>query len=182
MNSVPFRKVRSRTVFENPWIRLEKHELEVRSSGHKFSYTYLCSPPSVMVIAVTAERKIVLVEQYRYPRREFAYELPGGGTKGHPPRRAAREELEEETGYRARSWKKVGDFVVYTGLADEICHVFLASGLRPGKQKLEATESIRVHEVSHRRLKAMIRKGEFRDGMGLAALGIAGPALERALE
>ena len=59
--------------------------------------------------------------------------------------------------------------------------MFLATDLRPGRQKLEETEHISVHEVSRRRLNAMIRRGEFRDGMGLAALGIAAGALGKLL-
>lgn len=181
MSRHPFRKVNSTIVHENRWIRLEKHEVEIRSTGRRFPYTYLLSRPSVMVVAVTPAGKIVLVRQYRYPRREFAYELPGGGTRGHSPRLAARDELEEETGYRAARLKKVGEFVVYTGLSDEICHVFVAAGLKPGEQRLEETEHMTVHEVSPRRLKAMIRSGEFRDGMGLAALRLAEAEMERVL-
>jgi ADP-ribose pyrophosphatase len=156
-------------------------EVEVRASGRQFTYTYLSSRPSVMVVAITAEGKIVIVRQYRHPRREHAYELPGGGTEGQPPRRAAREELEQETGYRAGRWKKAGEFVVYCGLSDEICHVFVATGLRRGKRSLEETEHLSVHEVSLRHLNAMIRSGEFRDGMGLAALRIAAIEIEREL-
>lgn len=173
MSRPPFRKVRSSIVHKNRWIQLEKHEVEVRATGRRFPYTYLLSRPSVMVVALTDEGKVVLVRQYRYPRREFAYELPGGGTRGHTPRQAARAELQEETGYRPSRLRKVGQFVVYTGLSDEICHVFVATGLKRGEQQLEETEHMTVHEVSPRRLEAMIRRGEFRDGMGLAALRLA---------
>jgi len=178
MTRPPFRMLHSQVIYKNPWIQVEHHELEVRASGRRFPYTYLSSRPSVMVVAVTLEGRIVLVRQYRYPRREFAYELPGGGTRGNTPRQAAREELEQETGYRAARWRKAGEFVVYCGLSDEICHVFVATGLRSGKQRLEDTEHLSVHEVSRRRLKAMIRGGEFRDGMGLAALRVAAEKLD----
>jgi ADP-ribose pyrophosphatase len=178
MSRPPFRKVNSRIIYKNPWIQVEQHEVEIRESGQRFPYTYLSSSPSVMVVALTAEGKIVLIRQYRYPRREFAYELPGGGTHGNTPRQAAREELEQETGFRAARWKKAGEFVVYCGLSDEMCHVFVATGLRRGKQRLEETEHLSVHEVSRRRLKAMIRSGEFRDGMGLAALRVAAGTLD----
>ena len=178
MGRPPFRKLNSRIIYSDPWIRLEQHEVEVRASGLRFPYSYISSRPSVMVVALTGEGKIVLVRQYRYPRREFAYELPGGGTRGNTPRQAAREELEQETGYQATRWRKAGEFVVYCGLSDEICHVFVATGLRAGTQRLEETEHISVHEVSRRRLSAMIRSGEFRDGMGLAALQIAAGKLD----
>lgn len=178
MSRPPFRRLNSRIIYRNPWIQVEQHEVEVRASGRRFPYTYLSSRPSVMVVALTVEGKIVLVRQYRYPRREFAYELPGGGTRGNTPRQAAREELQQETGYRAARWRKAGEFVVYCGLSDEICHVFVATGLRGGSQTLEETEHMSVHEVSRQRLKSMIRSGEFRDGMGLAALRVAAEKLD----
>jgi ADP-ribose pyrophosphatase len=181
MSRPPFRRLNSSIIYRNPWIQVEQHEVEVRASGRRFPYTYLSSRPSVMVVALTAEDRIVLVRQYRYPRREFAYELPGGGTRGNTPRLAAREELEQETGYRAARLRKAGEFVVYCGLSDELCHVFVATGLRKGKQSLEETEHISVHEVSRRRLRAMIRSGEFRDGMGLAALQLAARKLDAGL-
>lgn len=181
MSRRPFKKIRSAVVYENPWIQLEQHEVEVSASGHRFRYTFLHSRPSVMVVALTRDGKIVLIRQYRYPNREFAYELPGGGGATVDPLATARKELREETGYRASRLRKLGEFVVYCGLSDEICHVFLAQGLRKGAQKLEDTEHVTVHEVSYRRLEAMIRRGEFRDGMGLAALRIAKAELERIL-
>ncbi len=167
-------------MYENSWIELQQHEVEVASDGHRFSYTFLSTRPSVMVVALTEERKIVLIRQYRYPNDEFAYELPGGGGASDPLERA-REELREETGYRASQLRKVGDFVVYCGLSNEVCHVVLAQGLQQGEQRLEKTEHMTVHEVSHEELEDMIRRGEFRDGMGLAALHIARAEMEKEL-
>ena len=97
-------------------------------------------------------------------------------------KQAARRELQEETGYRARYLRKLGDYVVYCGLSDEVCHVFLAHGLRPGTPKLEKTEHLTVELVDYPRLLEMIRTGEFRDGMGLAALRLAEPELAKLIK
>jgi len=158
-----------------------EHDVEVASTGHRFTYTYLSSAPSVMVVAVTAERKVVRVRQYRYPSSKFAYELPGGGTSGNSPRDAALAELREETGYRATCARRLGEFSVYCGLSDEVCHVYLATGLKPGAAKLDKTEHLTVHEVTVDELQAMVRRGQFCDGMGLAALAIAADALREAV-
>jgi 8-oxo-dGTP pyrophosphatase MutT (NUDIX family) len=178
----PFRTISSRVAYANPWIQLHEHEVEVVASGHRFPYSFLSSGPSVMVVAVTGQGQIVLVKQYRYPSKEYAYELPGGGSKGLSVRRAARNELREETGYTARHLRKLGDYVVYCGLSNEVCHVFLAHGLRSGNAKLEQTEHLRAELVDYERLRKMIRGGEFRDGMGLAALRLAEPELEKLLK
>lgn len=177
MPEQPFRKIKQRVLHRNRWIKLLQDEVEVASSGHRFTYTYLSSAPSVMVVAVTPERKVVLVRQFRYPSARFAYELPGGGTDGRSPRHAALAELREETGYRASRARRLGQFTVYCGLSDEVCHVYLATGLKPGQPSLEKTEHLTVHEVTFDDLRTMIQDGEFCDGMGLAALAIAEPAI-----
>lgn len=179
MPSVPFKTIESEIVYGTSWFRVQKHEVEVRGDGHRFTYSYLSTAPSVMVVAVTPRNQIVLVRQFRYPSREFSFELPGGGTGGQDALEAASDELREETGFRAGRVRKLGDFVVYCGLSDESCSVVLAEDLEPGEQALEKTEHITVHPVGYPELDRMIREGEFRDGMGLAALRIAEPFLQR---
>lgn len=179
MSSVPFKTVESEIVYDSPWFQVEKHEVEVQADGHRFTYSYLATSPSVMVVAVTPQRQLVLIRQFRYPTREFSLELPGGGTAGKDPLEAATNELREETGFRAGRVSKLGDFVVYCGLSDEVCHVVLAEDLEAGEQALEKTEHITVQLVSYADLNRLIREGQFRDGMGLAALRIAEPFLQR---
>ncbi len=181
MPQPPVIELSRQTVYANPWIGLEEHRLRLRTSGRTIRYAFVRARPSVSIVAVTARRRIVLVRQYRYPTRGYNYELPGGGSGRLRPARAARKELEEETGYRAGRLRKLGDYVVYSGVSSEICNVFLATSLRPGRQNLEETEHLTVREVTYPQLERMIARGRFRDGMGLASLAIARPALERLL-
>lgn len=177
MSDAPFRTLDSKVVFENPWIRLIEDQVEALEDGRRFTYTYLSVADSVMVVAVTDQREVLVIRQYRYPSKRYSLELPGGGSGGADPLEAAARELEEETGYRAGRLEKLGDFVTYCGLADETCHVVLATELQPGDQKLDPTERIELRKIPVDRLNAMVRDGEFRDGMGLAALRVALPRL-----
>jgi ADP-ribose pyrophosphatase len=161
------------------WIRVEEHKLRLRSTGREITYSFISAARSVSIVAVTPERKILAVRQYRYPTGDWNFELPGGGAGRLPLARAARKELEEETGFLAGRLRKLGDYVVYSGLSSEVCHVFLATSLRPGRQRLEETEHLSVHAVTYRTLLRMIAQGRFRDGMGLASLHLAAPALRR---
>jgi ADP-ribose pyrophosphatase len=181
MSTAPFRTLSARTIFRNRWIALQEHQVEAAADGHQFTYTYLSVAPSVMVVAITPDGRIPIIRQYRYPSKAHNYELPGGGSGGRAPEDTARAELEEETGYRAGHVEKLGDFITYCGLADEVCHVMLATELQAGRQKLEKTESIESRDVEYAQLLEMIRTGEFRDGMGLAALHVARERLEREL-
>lgn len=176
----PLLTLQTSTVFQTKWFKLEEAQVQKTADGSKFTYTYLSVAPSVMVVAVDGEGRIVIVRQYRYPTRRYSYELPGGGSGGESPRKAALRELEEETGYRAASIEKLGEFVTYCGLADEICHVFLATDLTPGEQKLEKSEDISVLTVPYAELMEMIAAGKFCDGMGLAALHLARARLDLA--
>jgi len=176
----PLLTLTSATVFQTKWFKLEEAQVQKTADGSEYTYTYLSVAPSVMVVAVDGDGRIVIVRQYRYPTRRYSYELPGGGSGGESPEKAALRELEEETGYRAASIEKLGEFVTYCGLADEICHVFLATDLRSGKQKLEKSEDISVHTVSYPELLEMISDGKFCDGMGLAALHLARARLDLA--
>jgi len=172
-------RVSRREAYRTAWLRVEEHQLKLRETGREVTYSFIVAAPSVQVVAVTPGGKLVIIRQYRYPTNGWNYELPGGGAGKLVLARAARKELEDETGWRAGRVRKLGDFVVYCGLSSEISHVFLATGLKPGRQELEDTESLTVHEVGWGELERMIERGEFRDGMGLAALGIAREPLRR---
>ena len=178
----PLLTLRSSTVFQTKWFKLEEAQVQKPADGSNFTYTYLSVAPSVMVVAIDGEGRIVIVRQYRYPTRRYSYELPGGGSGGESLEKAALRELQEETGYRAASIERLGEFVTYCGLADEICHVFLATDLTPGEQKLEKSEDITVHTVSYPELLDMISDGKFCDGMGLAALHLARARLDLAAD
>src|ERR1043166_2159438 len=65
---------------------------------------------SVVVLAVE-NSKVLLERQYRHAAGRFLYELPAGRIDpGENELRAAKRELLEETGYSARSWKRILHF------------------------------------------------------------------------
>ena len=107
----------------------------------------------VVIIAVTDEREIVLVEQYRKPVCANVIELPAGLVGDlHDPHEseldAARRELEEETGYAAADLKILMACPSSAGISDEIITFVLATGLkRVGPGGGDASEEIEVTVV-----------------------------------
>ncbi len=156
-------------IFSSPWLRLEDHRVRA-PGGREFRHVVVHAGPSVLIVPVTDDGRVVITREYRYPTRGWNYELPGGGIGGLRPAAAARKELREETGYVGRRFRKIGRFVVYSGISSEFCHVFLATGLRLESQQLEPTEQITTRAVTWRELDRMIAANRFRDGMSLAAL------------
>lgn len=106
-----------------------------------------------VIIAVTDDRQLVLVEQYRIPVGRRVLELPAGlvgdgAEPGEDMLAGARRELEEETGYSATHWTALLECPSTAGLSDEMVTFFLAEGLeRSAPGGGDATESIEVHLV-----------------------------------
>lgn len=89
----------------------------------------------VCVIAVTDDRCLILVEQFREPVGQRVIELPAGlagdltDQADESLQRAAARELLEETGFVAREWRQIARLPSSAGLTDEVVNVFLATDL-----------------------------------------------------
>src|SRR4029077_19135676 len=98
---------------------------------------------SAVMLARDSRRRILLVKQFRLPARREMWELPAGRLNpGETPLQAARRELTEETGYRAKRWKRLLAFYPTPGYCSERMTVFLAEGLTPGPTNFDEDESI----------------------------------------
>ncbi|HET8935124.1 MAG TPA: NUDIX hydrolase [Polyangiales bacterium] len=168
-----WKKLTSELVHENPWWRYRKDEFE-REQGQRGEYHYASSYGSAMVIPITAQGELVLVEQYRYLLDKTSLEFPGGGLgKGEPPLVAAERELAEEC-CSAGQLELIGTFNPWNGVTDEICHVYLADPIVPDQSgaRPDATESFIVHRLSRAEYEAQIASGRIWDGMSLAAYAL----------
>jgi ADP-ribose pyrophosphatase len=117
----------------------------------------------VVVVAVTRDQKLVLVEQRREPLGGVVVELPAGlaGDRGQREalEEAARRELVEETGYEAKSFEVLAVGPPSAGLSTEVVSVFLARGLkRVSAGGGDSSEDIRVREVPLRTVDAWLRR------------------------
>ena len=90
----------------------------------------------------------MLIRQFRHAAGGFIYEIPAG--KLHPgedPLRCAARELEEEGGYRASSFELLSSIFTVPGFADEVIHVYKATGPTKGRQQLDRDEVLDVIEM-----------------------------------
>ena len=109
---------------------------------------------AALIVAVTPENKVLLVEQYRIPVHARTVELPAGiigdepGNTHESNAAAARRELQEETGYTADRMEAVTHGASCSGITSECATLFRALGLRrTGPGGGVAHENITVHEV-----------------------------------
>jgi len=134
----------------------------------------------VVIIALTPQRRLLFVEQYRAPVGGRAIEFPAGlmgdepGHEHEDPVSSAGRELVEETGYQAGALELVSSPATSPGMANELVHFVLAWDLvRVGPGGGIAGEDITVHEVALADARAWLRERE-RSGLVVAAKVYAG--------
>jgi ADP-ribose pyrophosphatase len=88
-------------------------------------------PGAVAVLALDDAQRVLLIRQYRHPVGRLLWEIPAGlrDVAGEPLWAAARRELVEEAGYRARDWRVLADYYSSPGFSTERLRVFLARDL-----------------------------------------------------
>ena len=162
----------SKTVFTGKVFRVTSDEVE-EPNGVTARRDVVRHSGSIVVIAVDdggAEPRLLLERQYRYAAREFLLEVPAGRIDpGEDMLAAAKRELIEETGYRARYWKRVMRYWASPGFVDETMNVFLARGLTAGEAQPEEDESITCKFVPLSQVIDQILQGKIHDGKTIIA-------------
>lgn len=120
---------------------------------------------SAVMMAIDEKGRILLVKQYRLPARQYLWELPAGRLDpGETPLKAAKRELEEETGVKAKKWTKLAYFYPSPGYVGETMTIFVAEDLKQGEAKPMEDERIETRWFKARELDDMIRDGKIQDG------------------
>ena len=166
----PWEKVSTRVVYDNPWIRVREDEV-VRPDGLPGIYGVVHFKNVAVGVLAVEDGMLYLVGQYRYPLERYSWEIPEGGCpEGCDPLEAARRELAEETGLRARRWTKMGEAHLSNSVSDEVAVWFLAEGLEQGEQRPEGTERLQVRRVSLKEALRMVGSGEITDALSVMAI------------
>lgn len=90
------------------------------------------------------------------------------------PAEAAPRELEEETGFRAATWRRLTSFWSAPGFTSELMHIYLATGITPAgpddRRGPEEDEHLRIEWRSFADAIAAVERGEIRDAKSVAGL------------
>jgi len=125
---------------------------------------------SVVILAIDDSQNpndpmIVIERQYRHAAGQFLLELPAGKLDpGETPLAGAKREMIEETGYRAKKWKKLVRYYPSPGFVGEWMEIYLATGITLGVAEPEEDERIEVTLVPLSQAVAMIHSGKIQDG------------------
>jgi ADP-ribose pyrophosphatase len=158
----------SREVYACSLFRVTEDRAADAKTGFKIKRSIVRHPGSAVMMAVDDHRRILLVRQYRLPAGHYMWELPAGRLDpGEKPLQAAKRELIEETGYRAKRWTKLASFFVSPGFVDERMTIYLAEGLTAGIATPMDDERIEARWFSESEVGKMIDSGKLEDAKSI---------------
>lgn len=157
--------IQSELKFKGRIITLQVDEVEL-PNGKTSNREIVKHPGAVAVIAVTKDKKIILVEQFRKALERSIIEIPAGKIEiGEAPEITALRELEEETGYTTENLQYIQSFATSPGFADEIIHLYFADNIEKMEQPvgLDADEFVELLHVTIPEMEEMVKKQQIYD-------------------
>ena len=157
---------------ELPLFRVRFDTMRHPTTAAKLRRMVLESGDWVNVVAITANGKIVMVEQYRFGVGELTIEpVAGLVDSGENSLDAAKRELLEETGFGTGRWRSLGSVQANPGFQNNLCHHWLAEDVEAVQEPTpDDGEAIRVHLMTLAEVKQAIVVGKLRHPLGLSAL------------
>jgi len=138
---------------------------------------------SVVILAIDESKsakdpEIIIERQYRHSVGEFLLELPAGRIEpGESPLAAAKREMIEETGYRAKRWTLLTKYFASPGFLGEWMQIYLAREIREGLAQPEADEQIEIRRIRLSEAMALVRSNKIHDGKTLIGLSLFAAAM-----
>jgi 8-oxo-dGTP pyrophosphatase MutT (NUDIX family) len=166
----PWRRLDSRVVYRNPWLSVREDRV-IRPDGAEGIYGVVEIPHSCGIVAIGDDRRIALVGQWRYVHDKFSLEIPTGGSEaGETPLDAARRELAEETGLRARRWTELGTIDNSNGVTTDVAHIFLAQDLASGPAAEHGNEPLELRWMPFAAAVRSVMSGDITESVSVAGI------------
>ncbi|HEY9638544.1 MAG TPA: NUDIX hydrolase, partial [Coleofasciculaceae cyanobacterium] len=176
----PPQLLKQRLVYQGRKFNFEVNHLRLPNKSEG-DWECIRHPGGALAVPVTPEGKLVLVRQYRFSVQGRILEFPAGTVERHEePAETIKRELEEETGYRANTWQKLGEFAVAPGYSDEFIYAFLAQDLEKLKAppSQDADEDMETVLMTPQELEQGILDGEPVDSKSISSFFLARPFLK----
>ena len=157
--------------YETPWISVSQHEI-LNPAGKPGIYGVVnFKNLAIGVLPIDKDYNTWLVGQWRYPLKQYSWEIPeGGGPLGVEPLESAKRELKEETGLIAANYLELCRMHTSNSVSDESCFIYLATDLEMTEAEPEETEDLIIKKLPFSEAFEMVMKGEITDSLSMVAI------------
>jgi len=170
LSKVRAKTLTSKVIYEGKVFSLRR-ETVIEPGGVRAERDIIVHPGSVVVLPVFEDGRVLLIRQYRHTVGNFLWELVAGRKEPkETPVAAARRELVEETGYRAKRLRKLLHVIPTPGFVNEWMWIFAAEGLSEGAAHPEEDEKITPKMFTLKQIDSMIQRGTLRDAKSICGL------------
>ncbi len=166
--------ISSKVSYEGPLFRV--HTDKIVENGREVIRDVVRHNGSVVILAIDDSKNkrdplIVMERQYRHAAKEYLLEVPAGKMEeGEDALAGAKRELLEETGFKAKRWRKMVRYFASPGFLGEWMQVFIAEGLTLGDAQPEYDEQLEIEMMPLSRVLSMIEAGKIYDGKTLISV------------
>ncbi len=170
-NTNPWGLLTDKIVYENPWIVVH-HQDVLNPQGRPGIYGLVhFKNLAIGIIPLDENNNTWIVGQYRYPLKQYSWEIPeGGGKIGVDPIESGKRELLEECGIIANNWEKLIEIHLSNSATDEFAIIYVARDLTFTNAEPEETEELRLRKIPFEELFQMVMRGDITDAMTVAAV------------
>jgi len=166
----PWQILDQKEIYDNPWIHLTEYDV-INPNGGKGIYGKVhFKNTAIGVVPLDDELNTYLVGQYRFTINEYSWEIPEGGCLNENYLDAAKRELLEETGLKAERWQKIREMYLSNSVTDELCILFIATGLSQHNAIPEETEQLVVKKIPFEKVYEMVMNGTIKDTLTITAI------------
>ncbi|MFC3809976.1 NUDIX domain-containing protein [Lacihabitans lacunae] len=164
-------KVKTEVAYENPWIKVEHHDVINPSGGEGIYGQVNFKNIATGIIPLDKDGFTWLIGQHRFPLDEYSWEIPEGGCPfTEDVLVAAKRELQEEAGILAKKWTMISKIHTSNSVCNEVGFIFLAEDLEFTEAKPEETEDLQVKKVHIKDAIKMVMENKITDSISVAGL------------
>ena len=162
----------SEYLIKRPWLTARRDCVQLPNGVVHDEYYILEYPTWINVIAITADGRYVMVEQYRHGLQDVFTELVAGVAEdGEQPVEAARRELLEETGYGNGEWRQFSVLSQNPSATTNLSYTFIATGVEKiAGQNLDETEDVAVRLMTEQEVLNLLMSDSIKQSLMAAPL------------